>query len=38
MISNTSPPEQKLPPLPVTTIALTILSRAAARNRSTISA
>ena len=38
MISNTSPPEQKLPPLPVTTMALTPLSFAAARNRSTISA
>ena len=31
MISNTSPPEQKLPPAPVITIALTLLSRAAAR-------
>ena len=38
MISNTSPPEQKLPPAPVTTKALTALSFAAARNRSTISA
>ena len=38
MISNTSPPEQKLPPAPVTTMALTPLSFAAARNRSTISA
>ena len=38
MISNTSPPEQKLPPLPVTTMALIPLSLAAARNRSTISA
>jgi len=31
MISNTSPPEQKLPPAPAITIALTLLSRAAAR-------
>ena len=38
IISNTSPPEQKLPPLPVTTMAFTPLSLAAARNRSTISA
>ena len=38
MISNTSPPEQKLPPAPVTTMAFTALSLAAARNRSTISA
>src|SRR5215831_18299706 len=38
MISNTSPPEQKLPPAPVTTNALTAFSLAAARKRSTISA
>ena len=38
MISNTSPPEQKLPPAPVTTIALTSLSCAAARKMPTISA
>ena len=38
MISNTSPPEQKLPPAPVTTKALTALSFAAARKMSTISA
>jgi hypothetical protein len=31
MISNTSPPEQKLPPAPAITIALTPLSRAVAR-------
>ena len=31
MISNTSPPEQKLPPAPVTTMAFTCLSFAAAR-------
>ena len=38
MISNTSPPEQKLPPAPLTTKALTALSFAAARNRSASSA
>ena len=38
MISNTSPPEQKLPPAPVTTMAFTALSRAAARKMSTTSA
>ena len=38
MISNTSPPEQKLPPAPVTTIALTLLSLAAARKMSASSA
>ena len=34
MISNTSPPEQKLPPDPSMTKALTPSSLAAARNRS----
>ena len=38
MISNTSPPEQKLPPAPVTTIALTPRPCAAARKRSASSA
>ena len=38
MISNTSPPEQKLPPAPVTTNALTAFSFAAARKISTSSA
>jgi len=38
MISNTSPPEQKLPPSPVTTTALTPLSLGSARKMSTISA
>ena len=34
MISNTSPPEEKLPPAPVTTTALTSSSLASAQNRS----
>ena len=38
MISNTSPPEQKLPPAPVMTKAFTALSFAAARKMSAISA
>jgi hypothetical protein len=38
MISNTSPPEQKLPPAPVMTKALTVLSFAAARKTSASSA
>ena len=38
MISNTSPPEQKLPPSPVMTKAFTCLSLAAARKMFAISA
>ena len=38
MISNTSPPEQKLPPAPVMTNAFTLLSFAAARKMSASSA
>ena len=38
MISNTSPPEQKLPPAPQMTNALTAFSLAAARKRSASSA
>jgi hypothetical protein len=34
MISKTSPPEEKLPPAPVTTIALTASSFCAARKKS----
>ena len=38
MISCTSPPEQKLPPAPVSTMARTSLASASARNRSRSSA
>ena len=38
MISNTSPPEQKLPPAPVRTTARTSLASGSARNRSRSSA
>jgi hypothetical protein len=34
MISNTSPPDEKLPPAPVTTMALTASSKAQARKKS----